>query len=246
MTTVASPPPARLELVQARAAELAARAHWTPDELHAHWQERLRTLVAHAVAASPYYRERLGSDAARGDIVLEQLPTLPKQTLMREFDKIVTDPHLRLAELESHLTGPDAGSPFRGRYRVFASSGSSGLRGIVVHREDEFTTWIAAHLPFFARVGLGPSTRLAAIGAPSPIHLSKQLFAVFQHGRCEAPRLSVLTPLHETVDTLQSCGASARFRSMPRPRCRSSRRARSSTASFRSSTTWSGWRSSTN
>jgi phenylacetate-CoA ligase len=204
MTTVASPLPSQLELVHERAAALVARAQWSPERLRAHRRERLRALVAHAVARSPYYRERLGADVARGDIVLEELPTLPKQTMMREFDRIVTEPNLRRAELEAHLAGPHAGSPFHGRYRVFATSGSSGLRGIVVHSEDEFTTWIAAHLPFFARVGLGPSTRLAAIGAPSPIHLSKQLFAAFQQDRSGAPRLSALTPMHETIDVLRS------------------------------------------
>ena len=204
MTTVTSPPPAALDLIQARATELASRAQWSSDQLDAHRRERLRVLLAHAVARSPYYREVLGGDAAHGDVALEQLPTLPKQTLMSEFDRIVTDSQLRLAELEAHLASPNAGTPFRSGYRVFASSGSSGFRGIIVHTEHEFTTWIAAHLPFFARNRIGPSTRLAAIGAPSPIHLSKQLFAALRRSGDTAPQLSVLTPLDETIAARQS------------------------------------------
>src|SRR5919198_76152 len=144
------------------------------------------------------------SAASLEELELEQLPTLPKATFMREFDRIVTDPQLRLADLEAHLAGPDAATPFRGRYRAFASSGSSGLRGVFVYSEEEFATWVAAHLPVFGRIGVGPSTRLAPIGAPSPIHLSKQLFAAFGRGRNAPPRLSVLTPLREICDALES------------------------------------------
>jgi phenylacetate-coenzyme A ligase PaaK-like adenylate-forming protein len=174
----------------------------TAEQLHR--DTLLRELVAHAVEKSPYYREAFGADALNGELELEQLPTLPKATFMREFDRIVTDPQLRLADLEAHLAGPDAGTPFRGRYRAFASSGSSGLRGVFVYSEEEFATWVAAHLPVFGRIGIGPSTRLAPIGAPSPIHLSKQLFAAFGQGRSAPPRLSVLTPLREICDALES------------------------------------------
>jgi phenylacetate-CoA ligase len=204
MTTVASPLPSQLELVHERAAALVAHAQWSPGRLRAHRRERLRALVAHAVARSPYYRERLGADVARGDIVLEELPTLPKQTMMREFDRIVTEPNLRRAELEAHLAGPHAGSPFHGRYRVFpprapaacvgssSTARTSSRRGSPpIFRSSRASDW-------------GRSTRLAAIGAPSPIHLSTQLFAAFQQGRRGAPRLSALTPMHETIDVLRS------------------------------------------
>ena len=167
MTSLSAPAPAPLELIRARAAEMAARAQWPAERRQADRSARLRALLAHAVAKSPYYREALGTDIVRGDVALAALPTLSKQTLMREFDRIVTDPALHLAELEAHVAGPDAGTSFRGSYRVFATSGSSGFRAVIVHSEDEFTTWIAAHLPFFARNGIGPSTRLAAIGAPA-------------------------------------------------------------------------------
>ncbi len=204
MTTLTPAPAADIEVIDARAAEFAARAQWSREQLDAHRRARLRELVSHAVEHSPYYRETIGADALRGELDLEQLPTLPKATLMREFDRVVTDPALRLADLEEHLAGPKAGTAFDGRYRVFASSGSSGLRGVLVHSEDEFATWVAAHLPVLARIGIGPSTRLAPIGAPSPIHLSKQLFAAFGQGRSAPPRLSVLTPLPETIAALES------------------------------------------
>src|SRR4029079_19088054 len=53
------------------------------------------------------------------------------------------------------------------------------------------------------RLGIGPETRLAPIGAPSPFHLSKQLFAAFTGGRRGVPNLTVLTPLAEVRRELE-------------------------------------------
>ena len=111
---------------------------------------------------------------------------------------------LRLADLEQHLAGPEAGTLFAGRYRVFASSGSSGLRGVFVHSEREFAHWVDAHIPVLARAGIGPLTRIAPIGAPSAYHLTGQLFAALSGGRPAPPRVSVLTPMPELVSALEA------------------------------------------
>jgi phenylacetate-CoA ligase len=104
--------------LRALAGEQLARDHWPRDRLQAWQGERLRSLLRHAATASPYYREVLGPDAATGDVPLAELPTLPKATLMDNFDRIVTDPRLRRTEVEAHLTGADPGRPLLGRYRV--------------------------------------------------------------------------------------------------------------------------------
>ena len=80
-TTAAPPAPsAQAERQRALAGEQLARDRWSRDRLLAYQEERLRALIAHAVAASPYYREVLGPDAASGDVPLQELPTLPKAT----------------------------------------------------------------------------------------------------------------------------------------------------------------------
>ena len=73
-TTTSSSPADRL---RALAGDQLARDGWSRDRLLELQGERLRALVAHAVAASPYYREVLGPDAASGDVPLRELPTLP-------------------------------------------------------------------------------------------------------------------------------------------------------------------------
>jgi phenylacetate-coenzyme A ligase PaaK-like adenylate-forming protein len=186
--------------LRARAGEIVARDHWSREQLLELQQERLRGLLAHAVDRSPYYREALGADAAEAP--LAELPTLPKPLLMEQFDRVVTDPALRLADLEAFLADAEPGAAYRGDYRVFGTSGSTGIPGVFVYSHEEFAHWIAVGLAAFARAGVTPETRLIAIGAPSDLHITRQLFAAFQAGRVGVPRLSVTTPLAETVDAL--------------------------------------------
>jgi hypothetical protein len=112
-TSTAAPqaPSAQAGRLRALAGEQLARDRWSRERLLAYQGERLRALIAHAVAASPYYRAVLGPDAASGEVPLEELPTLPKATLMDNLDRIVTDPRLRRADLQAHLAGlRDAGA----------------------------------------------------------------------------------------------------------------------------------------
>jgi phenylacetate-CoA ligase len=202
VTAAATTPADRL---RALAGEQLARDRWSRERLLAWQQGRLRALLRHATAASPYYRQVLGPDAAGGEVPLAELPTLPKATLMEEFDRVVTDPRLRRTDLEAHLAGPDAARPFLGRYRVFATAGTTGLRGLLLYSEEEFQVWLGTCLRGLAVWGVTPATRLAGIGSPSPLHISNQLYAVLLAGRpSSAPRLAVTTPLPEMVAALDA------------------------------------------
>jgi len=200
MTTAATSTGIDPAALRAEAGEIVARDHWPREQLLELQQDRLRGLLAHAVEHSPYYREALGADAA--ETPLTELPTLPKPLLMEQFDRVVTDPALRLADLEVFLADAQAGAAYRNEYRVFGTSGSSGIPGVFVYSHEEFAHWIAVGLAAFARAGVTPETRLIAIGAPSDLHVTRQLFAAFQAGREGVPRLSVTTPLAEMVDAL--------------------------------------------
>ena len=185
--------------LQALGAELVARDRWSRSQLIEFQRDQLRSLLAHAVQASPYYRDVFGPNAA--NVPLSELPTLPKATLMDNFDRIVTDPALQLSELEAHVTSAEANRPFRG-YRVFSTSGTAGLRGLTIYSHEEFALWTAASLRLFAWTGITPQTRLVAIGSPDPVHITNQLFSAFRSGRQDAPRVSVLTPIDEIVAAL--------------------------------------------
>jgi phenylacetate-coenzyme A ligase PaaK-like adenylate-forming protein len=202
MTSAAAPAETLLapSSLAGRARELLAHDGWPRDRLAEYQRERLRSLVRHAVGHSPYYREVLGPDAAAAD--LRDLPTLPKPRLMEELDRIVTDPRLRLDELDSFLQAADAGERFLGEYRVFSTSGTSGAPGLFVYSQEEFAHWVAVALRTFVRAGLTPQTRLVGIGAPKALHLSRQMIDALQAGRGGAPLLSVVTPLEEMVAAL--------------------------------------------
>jgi phenylacetate-coenzyme A ligase PaaK-like adenylate-forming protein len=191
--------------LRALAGEQLARDRWSRDRLLAFQAERLRALIAHAVAASPYYRDLLGPDAASGEVPLSELPTLPNPTLMDSFDRIVTNPRLRRAELEAHLAGPAADRPYRGRYRLFTTAGTTGQRGLFVDDVEEFAVWLGTGPRGLASWGPGPGIQLAGIGSPSPLPISNQLYAVLLAGRPgAAPRLAVTTPLPEMVAALNT------------------------------------------
>jgi phenylacetate-CoA ligase len=205
MTATAPPAPsAELERLRALAAELLGHDAWSRERLLAHQRARLRDLLRHAAAASPYYREAIGSAAEDPEPDLAALPVLTKETLVERFDDIVTDPRLRRADIDAHLAGPAAAAPYLGDYALFSTSGTTGLRAIVAYDRADMALGTAVSLRAMARQGITPATRLVAIGSPDPLHLSRRLFTVFQAGRQGVPSLSVLTPLADMVRALNA------------------------------------------
>jgi phenylacetate-coenzyme A ligase PaaK-like adenylate-forming protein len=192
----------RAEVLRARAGEILAIDSWPRERVLDLRRRRLRALIEHAVAHSPYYREVLGPDAP--DAPLAELPTLTKQQLMESFDDLLTDRSLRLADLARFTAAAAAGELYNREFHVFVTSGSTGAPGLFVYTRSEFAEWVANALAQLASRGVGPSTRLTAIGAPSDIHITRQLFAAFQSGRERAPRLSVTTPLPDIVESLNA------------------------------------------
>jgi phenylacetate-CoA ligase len=182
--------------------ELLAHDEWSRDHLLAYQRERVREVIDHAVSASPYYRETLGHEAAAGEVRLDELPTLSKQTLMDQFDRVAADPRLRLAAVEAHAAGSDPGGLFAGEFHVFSTSGTTGRRGLFPETTAEFEQWLAAGWCVRGRLGLDASARVVGIGAPTPLHITQKLFAAFGGFGGGRPALSVTTPLPEIIAAL--------------------------------------------
>ena len=84
---------------------------WTPEQLAAHQERAWRAVARTAAARAPYYRELYrGLDLARAP--LQELPPVGKAQLMDRFDEAVTDPALRLADLEAFLRAASADDVF--------------------------------------------------------------------------------------------------------------------------------------
>jgi phenylacetate-CoA ligase len=180
-------------------ADLLERDGWTRDDLLAYQKERVRALITHATSRSPYYREVLGADAAERP--LAELPTLSKATLMAEFDRVVTDPQLRLSDLRAHLASPDPSQSFLGTYRVATTTGTTGRRSIIAFTHDEAAAWRAASARPMMRMGIGFGPRFAALGSPSPVHVTRQ---VLVPPGVPAPPISAATPISELVIALNA------------------------------------------
>jgi phenylacetate-coenzyme A ligase PaaK-like adenylate-forming protein len=188
--------------IQALAQGLLEHDRWSREQLLAHQHEQLRSLLEHAVARSPYYREVLGTDVLAADVGLADIPTLPKATLMEQFDRVVSDPRLRLSELDAHIAGPGPAELLFGEYHVFSTSGTTGRRGVFPQPRGEFARWVAAAWRMRARMGHDGAMRTIGIAAPTPLHITQKLFAAlggFGHRR---PALVATMPITRLVDEL--------------------------------------------
>jgi len=186
--------------------ELLGRERWSRDRLVDYQQHALRVTLQHAVSASPYYRDLMAGEgvAHAGDVRLEDFPPLTKQALMSEWDRIVTDPDLRLADAERHIAGQHAGELLSGKYQVVASGGTSGAQGVAVYDPSAWATAIAAFQRAMAMQGITPQMRAIGIGSPSPLHMTYRLFASMRAEQPRVPRISLTTPLPEVVAVLNA------------------------------------------
>jgi phenylacetate-coenzyme A ligase PaaK-like adenylate-forming protein len=107
-------------------------SRYPPDRLRRVQEERFRKLLRHAVAHSPFYREKYrGIDLER--CAPADLPPTTKAELMANFDRVVTDRAVTRAGLERFIDDPEnVGGLFLGKYPVCHTSGSQGQPMLVV------------------------------------------------------------------------------------------------------------------
>ena len=75
---------------------------------------------------------------------MKDLPILTKATVMENFDELVTDPAIRLADVETFLKQESGPKLFLDRYVVLATSGSTGRRGVFLFNEQEWMNAVAS------------------------------------------------------------------------------------------------------
>jgi phenylacetate-CoA ligase len=164
-----------------RMPEAIARLGWDSGRLAACQRDRLRALLARAIASSPFHAARLrGVDPDRFELAeLARLPVMTKADMMENFDAATTDRRLSRDLVERHLaravTDP---ALLLGEYVVLVSGGSSGQRGLFVQTADEYAEFAAsvtrrALAATIASGGLPPEGLvIGMVGAGSPVHSS--------------------------------------------------------------------------
>ena len=126
-------PPARLAARAVRLArELAGRERWPRGGLRASSSSASSSSYATHARRSPFWRNRLPA----GGSPRRAPATLDKAQLMESFDDLVADRRLRRDELLAHLDGADRDELYLDEYRVLATSGSSGRKGLYVYGRE--------------------------------------------------------------------------------------------------------------
>lgn len=183
--------------------QLRRRERWTRPQLEAYQTEALRRLRAHAYEHSPFYRQFHQGLAERP---LHELPVLTKTTMMEHFDELVTDRSISLRDVRAYMQSAAEDKPYLGRYRVNATSGSSGSPGIFLFDTSEWLAILAsfarAHEWAGAKVNLRHRMKMASVASLSPWHMSAQIGRTLDSWWMPALRLAATEPLPVIVSQL--------------------------------------------
>ena len=152
----------------AESRRLTSHDQWTTAQLARYGHERLLALLTHARTHSPFYRDRLAGVRLGPDLELASLPTLDKATMLESFDELMTDRRLHLAELERHLTEAQGDPLYLGDYRIMATGGTTGRRGLFAYSRRDWREVIGGTIRWTTGfLGLAPRLprrrRIAAI-----------------------------------------------------------------------------------
>ncbi len=176
------------------------------EELLALQRRRLVAAIRHAAAASPLYRELYSGIELAEDLDVRALPVVSKAMLMDHFEEWVTDPRLRLSEVEAHLEEVHGDELYLGCYRCMPTGGTTGRKGVFVYDRDEWRQCLTAFLRWSElmelRPRLGRRLRVATVAATSPLHMTARFSLSIDLGLYAIRQLDARTPLCELVAAL--------------------------------------------
>jgi len=154
----------------AAAKQFALHDTWNQQQLESFQSSELAKLRELAYAHAPFYRE---FHHGLLDRPLQELPVLTKAVMMEHFDEIVTDPKIRLAQVQAHVVALHDDAQFLDMYWVMATSGSTGSPGIFLFGASEWAVTLASFLRHSMWSGkMGPNLKSALIVSHTPWHQS--------------------------------------------------------------------------
>lgn len=186
-------------------AQLRTHDGWTREQVLAYQARRLAELRAYAIARSPFYRN-LHRRLERAP--LADLPVVTKATLMERFDDLVTDREVHLAEVEAFSATASATDRFRDRYRVAATGGTTGRRGIFLADPHEWTQVLASYGRAYEWAGVAAGVtsriRMAVVSSTNPTHQSSIVGATVASRFIPTLRLDASQPIEAVVAALNA------------------------------------------
>ncbi len=168
----------------------------------------MAALRRHAYSRSPFYRRH---HAGLANAPLDQLPPVTKGDLMAHWDEVMTEPALRLSEVERHLGlltrgQGDPGVPWQGRWWAAATAGSTGRRGVFIWGRREWASVLAsyARASDWAGVsaGVAKPLRMAVVSSRNPAHQSAVVGASLASPLVPTLRLDATSPLQQQIREL--------------------------------------------
>jgi phenylacetate-CoA ligase len=188
--------------------KLNKRNQWTREKLEYFQRQQLSSLVSYATRYSPFYQELYKNIRIDQAIVLSDLPMIDKATMMENFDRFVTDPRLKLMELQTHIRQLTGDEYYLGKYRVVTTSGSSGLKGVFVFNRKEWSTILAGHnrCSLSMDISLRFTNRLkeSTIWSGNPLHYSYRGAVSGQIHLINSQRLSATSSIESHVNALNT------------------------------------------
>ena len=196
-----------IHAVRAALEDHVARVDWPAERIERYRTERLRGLLLHARARSPFHAARMrGFDPTTATVAdLARLPPMVKQEAQDEWDAIVTEPGLRRDEAERILAEQSWFSYTPSGCQVFSSGGASGVRGVYVWGWDLFVTLgcLAWRMQVRDERRAGDRDRrplrLAVLEAGGPPHASTPLFDVATDPGMQTTVIPAAAPFEQVV-----------------------------------------------
>jgi phenylacetate-coenzyme A ligase PaaK-like adenylate-forming protein len=136
---------------------------------------------------------------------LAALPAMTKDDLMDNWNEIVTEPRLKLADVEKFLDRLEGDDYLLESFHACASGGSSGRQGVIVFDWDAWTTVYAATVRHSIRDVMqdpelaGAPKVMAVVAADRSTHITAAANQTFSTGMMQTHRLPVTMPFEQIV-----------------------------------------------
>jgi len=172
---------------------------WTRQQLEDYQARALQACREYAYAHSPFYRR---FHQGLTDYPLHELPVLTKAMLMEHFDELVTDRVIHLEDVRQYMADPGGQERFLNRYRVMATSGSTGQPGVFLANQEERANLTVGFSRFPALAGVPPATKFALVASTASGHMTSQVPAMVNGQLLPRLQLSASDPVEQLVRQL--------------------------------------------
>ncbi|MGH9211419.1 MAG: phenylacetate--CoA ligase family protein [Acidimicrobiales bacterium] len=162
-----------------QAAGLVAACDLPPDELRRRGRRGWDTALAHARAVSPWHAERMaGLDPGAGPA---DVPTMTKDDLVANFDRIVADRRCSLDRCEELLAAVEDRPCMDEDHLVLTSGGTSGRRAVFPWARSGAARIFLGAVRWALRGPLDgqPPRQVTSVGARSPRHATAAMSSIF-------------------------------------------------------------------